>query len=415
MVGVRYAVILLSFAAALLAQPIPVKIEKHGGGFRLMRGGKPYEIKGAVGGVRLDQLVAAGGNSTRTGPDRLDEAQRFGLTALVGLPLGKQRMGFDYSDQAQVAKQREQIRAIVEKWKHHPAVLIWAIGNEPELITTEQQRRELWKEVNYLAAMIKSLDPNHPVITVIGGEYREMLHEVREQCPELDAMGLNSYKDMLTLPEDVAKQGWDKAYLITEFGPVGHWQVPKTSWKMPLEQTSSEKAQFYEQAYRHAVLNQPACLGAYVFHWSQHQEKTHTWYGMFLEDGSRTEAIDVMTRLWSGRYPQNRCPRVSPISANTAATLAPGSEVRCEVSATDPDGDRLDISWEIRPDVADNPNTGGDPEPPVRPIPGSVVRQEGSNATLRLPASPGNYRIFVFVRDGQGNAATANLPVRAVE
>ena len=33
--------------------------------------------------------------------------------------------------------------------------------------------------------------------------------------------------------------------------------------------------------------------------------------------------------------------------------------------------------------------------------------------TVTLPAAPGGYRLFAFVRDGQGNAATANLPLHA--
>jgi hypothetical protein len=31
---------------------------------------------------------------------------------------------------------------------------------------------------------------------------------------------------------------------------------------------------------------------------------------------------------------------------------------------------------------------------------------------VRLPGAAGNWRVFVYVRDGRGNAATANLPLR---
>ena len=55
--------------------------------------GKPYFVKGAVGSVHLDELVAAGGNSIRAGVDSLDRAQASGLTVLAGLPFGKQRNG----------------------------------------------------------------------------------------------------------------------------------------------------------------------------------------------------------------------------------------------------------------------------------------------------------------------------------
>ena len=58
---------LLMFAgvAAVAAEPIPVRIVKQGDGYSLLRGGRPYFVKGAVGSVHLEELVAAGGNSIR--------------------------------------------------------------------------------------------------------------------------------------------------------------------------------------------------------------------------------------------------------------------------------------------------------------------------------------------------------------
>jgi hemoglobin-like flavoprotein len=411
---VRLLFCLLFLIPALCAAE--VRIEKTDSGFRLMRDGQSYFIRGAVGTMQLELLPISGGNSTRTAPQQLDRAHSLGLTALVNLPLGIQRRGFDYGDPAALQKQRQRIREIVERYRSHPAVLMWAIGNEPEIHTTPEQRRALWKEVNSLAEMIKRLDPAHPVITVIGGQYKQMLHELKDQCPALDAVGLNSYQDMLSMPEDVAAQGWEKAYIVTEFGPRGHWQVPKTPWKIPIEDTSTEKAEFYEKAYRHAVLNRPNCLGSYVFYWSQKQEKTHTWYGLFLEDGSRTGAIDVMSRLWTGKEPANRCPVISKIRATpggeSPSTHAPGARFSAEVTVTDPDHDPLDVRWDLRPDVADNPNVGGDYEPSVEPIPGSILQPQGARVTVQLPEKPGNYRLFVYARDGRGNAATANLALR---
>ena len=416
--------VLLSFlltAAAALAVPAQVKIVRQGDGFALSRNGQPYFSKGAVGAVHLEELAAAGGNSIRADVDALDRAQALGLSLLADLPFGKQRWGFDYADRNAVNRQREQLRAIVEQHKNHPAVLAWALGNELEIGTTAAQRAALWKEIDEVARTIHGIDPNHPVITVVGGQYKEVLHELNDYCPHLDAVGLNSYADMLALPEDIRREGWTRPYWVTEFGPRGHWQAPRTAWKLPIEDSSTEKAEFYRKAYEHAIQGRPQCLGSYVFHWAQHHEKTHTWYGMFLEDGSRTEAVDVMTYLWSGRWPANRSPRLGPKpihitsengDAAGPAVLPPGAVLHCHLDASDPDGDALRYSWDLRLDVTGDPKVGGDREEPTPPIEGSILAAAGNHATFRLPEREGVYRLFAYVRDGQGNAATANDPLR---
>ena len=404
-----------------------MRITRQDGGWRLLRNGEPYFIRGAVAGPggSLDVLRQAGGNSIRTHAGSLDDAQRRGFTALVSLPLGNPRKGFDYADTNKVAQQFNRVRDIVRQFRHHPALLLWNLGNEPEIHTTPAQRAPLWREANRLAEMVKREDPNHPVMVVIGGQYADMLHELNEHCPALDLVGLNSYAQMLKLPEEIEKEGWTRPYVVTEFGPRGHWQVPKTAWKMPIEDDAAAKADFYRRAYEHSVSGQPACLGSYVFYWAHKQEKTHTWYGMFLPDGSRTPAIDTMTFLWTGQWPTNRCPALGPDKLRVARSdgsapekpgvFQPGEQLTASLDVADPENDPLRITWELRPDVADNPNVGGDWEPGVKPLPRAVVSttEGGRRAEILLPAEPGKYRLFVYAHDRHGNATTANVPLLA--
>ncbi len=115
---------------AASADAIPVRLQRTKQGWQLLRGGKPYFIRGAGGEASLEELAAAGANSVRTwGADgldaRLDEAHALGLSVTVGIWLGHERHGFDYGDPEQVAAQLERARRAVLRYKDHPALLMW--------------------------------------------------------------------------------------------------------------------------------------------------------------------------------------------------------------------------------------------------------------------------------------------------
>jgi hypothetical protein len=399
-----------------------VRFVPKGEGYALLRDGAPYSIRGAGGTQALERLVEAGGNSVRTwsppGRATMDEAHRLGLTVMLGLRLGLPRHGFSYDDAAAVAKQREQVRAQVREYRDHPALLMYALGNEVEHHATDAQRLQVWREIEALARIVKEEDPRHPVITVTAGWGKAVLAELRANAPTLDAVGINTYGGMMRVAEAVREQGWTKPWMVTEFGPRGHWEVASTPWGLPVEDPSSRKADFYLGAYRKVESSSPAFMGAYVFLWGQKQEKTHTWYGMFLPDGTPLDTVDAMTMAWTGRWPQKRAPRIEHLDVvsvlrpgETWLRVPPGARLRARVHAVSHDGSPLTISWDLRPDVSDNPSTGGDREPSVEPIPGAVS-ESGETCAVTMPAKPGNYRLFVYVRNGHGKAATANRAVR---
>jgi beta-galactosidase/beta-glucuronidase len=381
---------------------------------------QPYFIKGAVGRDHLEKLQKYGGNSIRTGSNRqiLDQAQALGLTALVNLPVRAERDGMDYDDAAAVQKQHEQVLEIVRTTKDHPAVLMWALGNELDFIQAnvkDHYNVKVWDAVNALAAEIHRLDPNHPVLTVVGSIDAEKIRYLNQKCPQLDLLGVNEYGDLLKIPEWLRKYGWQKPYVVTEWGPTGFWQVPKTPWKAPIEETSSAKADKYRERYENTILADTAkCLGSYVFLWRQHQERTHTWFGMFDAEGRETEAVDVMHYVWRGQWPANRSPRLDSVriagqTAYDGIYLKSGQPYPAQVWVRDPDGDRLQYTWEVLREGTDFPYGGsGEKRPPA--VPGLITDANRAAITLRAPAEAGPYRLFVYAYDGKGHWATANIP-----
>lgn len=398
--------------------PIKVEIRQENGNWQLYRGGEPYYIKGVGGQKELDRAVAYGANSVRTwGAGEaiaiLDDAHARGLTVLFGLWVGCERQGFDYDDAKGVQAQLERFTEIVKEYKDHPAILMWGIGNEMDLFYSDFK---VWNAVDDIAKMIKEVDPNHPTMTVTAGLDVAEVQLVMERAPHIDVYGINTYGGLIGIDKEMRAYGWDRPYVITEWGPNGHWEVDKTEWGVPIEQTSSEKAADYKRRYEIGIAaDKEMCIGSYVFLWGQKQETTPTWYGLFLEDGSETEVMDVLEKSWSGEYPKNRSPHISSMTMNDKKTresvyVKPKSKAQFKIDVKDPDGDRLKYRWEILPESTDI-KSGGDKE--SRPEPIEVIVREGSvNGVLnfKAPRKEGAYRLFAYVYDGNGNAATANFP-----
>ena len=403
--------------------PRAVEFQKVEDEFRLVRNGEEHFVKGAGGTRYMDKLVASGGNSIRAwvgSREALDEAEKRRLSVCFGLPLLKPRNGFDYTDPDLIEQQLDSIREKILSFREHPALLMWAIGNEPEFDASKEQRARVWKAINDIAKMIKQIDPNHPVITVTSGFSNDKFIELNTFCPDLDAVGINTYGKITMIPDEIKRQKWTRPYFLTEFGPRGWWEVGSTSWGMPIEGTSSEKAAFYGMGYRKVIANNKQCLGSYVFLWGDKQEKTHTWFNLFLPEGNPTAIVDAMSHAWTGQWPTNRAPaigaeKMTVVSAKTGLSegyiFKPNTKLLCTVDATDPNGDEMTIKWDIRREGATNKSVGGDYEPSIEPIEGLVLSADGKTATIKTPGEAGMYRIFVYAYDTAGSVGTANIPI----
>ena len=406
---------------------IPVEVVKRGDQYLLLRGGQPYEVKGA--GLEFSDVAvfaSHGGNSIRTwrtdnrqftGLEVLDEAARNNVTVTLCIEIGRERHGFDYDDEQAVARQLEFARGEVLKYKDHPALLTWMIGNEPNL---HFKNPKVFDAINDISRMIHELDPNHPTTTALADIDANLVDLIEQRAPDLDFISIQLYGKLFKLPQTLEQMNFDKPYMVTEWGAVGHWEVPKTSWGAPIEQNSSEKAATYLRGYDVAIASaQNQLLGSYVFLWGQKQERTPTWYGMFLEDGTETEAIDVMEYIWTGAWPENRAPGISGMlldstNAHQSVTLAAGEAYAAAVDAADPDGDMLRFEWEVMHE-SKTTKEGGDREEVPPTLPGLVVASGPGRAVLSAPEQPGAYRLFVYVYDGHGHAGHANIPFQVIK
>lgn len=405
------------------AGPSLVRIVERDGAFELMVNDAPFYVRGA--GLEkgdVEQLAARGGNAFRTwrsddGERLLARAQRNGLFVALGLDMRPERHGFDYGNAAAVARQLDGLRAQVRRFRAHPALLAWVVGNELNL---EGSDPRVWDAVEQAARMIHAEDPRHPVLTTLAGFDPRVVAEVMARAPSLDLVGIQLYGDIVHLPAQLAASGWRKPYLVTEWGPTGHWESPKTPWGAPVEQDSTRKADGLVARYRDVIAaDRRQGLGSFVFLWGQKQERTPTWYGLFLPSGESTAGIDAMQHAWTGAWPANRAPAIAPLQldghvAEDGVTLAPGQAATARLATHDPDGDPVALAWRLSEETR-AASSGGDREEVPRNVRLRGASDEGMSLRFDAPTTPGNYRLFVEVRDGQGHAAHANLPFRVAE
>lgn len=400
--------------------PIKVEIRKEGDAFRLYRGGAPYSFNGAGLNGDIGNLKSHGGNSIRTwdagnehqsGLEILDEAEENGMTVFMCFYMQPERHGMDYENEELVAQQFEKIRRVVLKHKDHPALLAWCIGNE---MNHSYSNPRVYDAVNEISKWIHEVDPNHPTTTAVASFSPNVVKEVKERASDIDFISIQVYGELHVLQDMIRNAGWTKPYMVTEWGAIGHWEMPATEWGAPIEQTSSQKAANYLKGYKKSIepyANQ--CLGNYVFLWGQKQERTPTWYGLFLESGEETEVIDVMHYIWNDKWPANRATSVAYLKldgkqANENVYLKPGNLYEADFAVKDIDEDELSFRWVIMRESSAIQEGGDREEIPEKIF--EIERTSESAISFSAPDSEGAYRLFAYTFDGNGHASHANIP-----
>lgn len=407
--------------------------KKADGVWKLYKGETEFYINGAATNNFYGDVKDWGGNVIRTYSTNdntkavLDEAWSKGLYVNMGLAM-KDSDSFDYSSPSNAAAINEQFenhRTWVRRFRNHPAVLCWSIGNEAE--TGDAQKNDVYfKEVEKVAAMIHQEDPNHPTtITFSNSDVNGRIKVLMQNAPSIDILSVNMYyPNVGNVGKNVASAGWDKPWMITEFGPRGTWALSSTSdpktlpWGCLEEMTSTEKAEIYSRIWREDIkpYEPKGCIGSFIFVWGY---QTHgdvlPWYSLFDMKRNSLGGVDEISECWTGVPVANPAPRIENRSKMTLNGKTSGQGVEltagstgnvAKVDAVSPTGQPLTYHWLINKDER-LPNGTSMPDG----IAGLVAEDGKSEVTFTAPADKGPYRLYVFVTD-QANkkAAVACIP-----
>ena len=193
-------VYLLLFSCIVNAQTKLV----HTQGTKLFLNDNPYLIKGICyhpvpkgeekrSFETLEQdialMVEAGINTIRV-YEPIDDIAVLNQLNAAGIQL---IVGFGYNQNGVFDIASETVLDYVKKYKDHPAILFWELGNEynyhPEWFGGDIAT--WYKALNSTAAAIQALDKNHPVATAHG---EIPTKEVLNANPNIDIWGVNVYR-----------------------------------------------------------------------------------------------------------------------------------------------------------------------------------------------------------------------------
>ncbi len=397
-----------------------VYIKETLNGYEIIRNGKPFKIKGAAAYSHFKELAEAGGNTIRVYDTIniahiLDEAHANNLAVIVDIPIPPFSKMYDsYADKENILVLKQRVKDLVKKYKDHPSLLMWNLGNEL-YHPFRLRKNSFMKTFNELIEIIKEEDPNHPVSTAatLG---RKNLASLLFHSPKLDAIGINTFGTIKVYHPHINSISFlfgKKPYYISEFGPNGPWESKKTAWRMPIEQTSTKKAEQIETRYQIiSGIDDSPLLGSLIFIWGSKFEGTHTWFSLLKED-YKAETIKVLENLWknSSAKPDLIGLDYMLLDNKGAAdniVFAPNELKNAELIFADTETDSLKIAWEIYSGLL-NIAEGEIKSISDKSI-DSFVDFENHKATFITPSVEGPYRIFAYVYDEDGYFATTNTP-----
>lgn len=398
-------------------------------GYHLLRNGSVFKVKGATAGdAHWESFRKAGGNTIRLYDtvdleSNLDKAANMGLAVAVDIPLPEQNAYNDlYSDAGWLSETKHKIENLVRRHKDHPALLFWTLGNE--VVPNISLNNASMNQFNSLARAVKETDPSHPLTTSVHFNRREILN-ASLNCPYLDFLSINVFGAIRHFEKrkNSIRYLWKGPYMITEWAINGPWEADIfTEWGAPIEPTSTKKAEQYLELHR--ILyeqNEGRLLGDFLFFWGQKEESTPTWFSVILPNKQATQIAVDASSLYGENPIAYTGPRVDYLllegkGAPSSIILEPGKTVHASLKIAPPTGENLTCSWEIRPEHWYRAGSHDRESRQEMPVLSTDFQDAGLGEVLfKTPMEPGPYRLYAYLCDPQGFAATANVPFFILE
>ena len=405
--------------------------------YQLHVDGKPFYIKGVAynpghgwesgfnvltrKSVRKDfsEISELGANTIRRyHPSSYDDlilemAAEKGLKVIYGFWFDPK---VDYiKDTLKVQAYYELVEKVVRKYKNNKSIIIWNVGNETGSLLKHHFHQPYLAElrlayirmVDSMARRIHEIDKGSLVTSSLEHTryLNGKLNYLRQMAPSLDVVGINSYytEQIGVLDSLCARFIGDKAYIVTEFGPEGYWDLAYSRFDhegFPRDEDDFADAEHIGRNWKNYVEGKKGGhIGGVAFCWRERFEGSANWFGVTDQRGKKKASHYALKKAWGD----------STVNIDWKAMhiIGPYSMVKRDqrymyrVQNTNQQFDRYE--WKVFS------------EGTFRKIGSVRVLGNGELAEISVPALPGKYRVYVYAYDKSGNVITASRHITVIK
>lgn len=420
----NHYLLVLVFCFNLFSIESQTVVSKSNYKWSLLVDGNPFEIKGVTFGYaddvanyqsHFEDLKFLGVNTIRLWATNdnthklLDIAHENGIKVMMGIWMRHGRPGmedddsFDYlKDQKGKDDMYNNAIQVVQKFKEHPAVLTWALGNEVYLNTATNEEKEAYSLfLERIASNIKKIDNNHPITSVEAWTFG--LEWWEKYVPSIDIYGLNSYgMGVNFLSSELEKRKIDKPYIITEFGVTGEWDIKAKKHGVTVEPNDKEKYEAITKGYSEWIKPKDNCLGVYVFHYANGKQFISPWLLTHHNNKTRPQYWAIR-EAYTGNKPLNYVPEILEFSLPDSE-FESGTWIPLNLTVSDVENDSLHFSFHY------NQRTGSR----KRRDQINLLNHRGNlkeGFEIQLPNEDGAIKVYVNVSDSYDNVGIASTAI----
>ncbi len=403
-------------------------IKKQNDKWQILVNGKPFPIKGVTFGYDKDvtnydayfkELKFLGVNTIRTWasgkntPKLLNAANANGFKVMLGIWMRHGRPGMEDDDSFNYltntkGKEDQYNNAlnVVKKYKDHPDILTWGIGNEVYLnMSTDKEKVAYSKLLERICSDIKKIDKNYPITSVEAWTFG--IDWWKKYVPSLDIYGINTYgAGANVLPKELSKKGVKKPYVITEFGVRGEWEIKNDKNGVKLEPTDKEKYDVIVTGYNKWIQPKKNCLGVYVFHYANDSRHMAPWLLTHFNYKKRPQYWAIR-KAYTGKEPINNVPVIQQFTIKQKVYPSK-TWIPVSLQAFDKENEELDVVFYY------NQRTGSR----IRKDQVLKLNQRGNlkeGFEIETPKIEGGIKVYATVSDSFGNVGIETTSISVID